>query len=405
QFLIQRGHNEVYMGGIGSYALTNLIVSFLQMHPQIQTGNIDPQLNLGVLLVEFFELYGKTFNYLTTGIRTSGKGSYFDKRRSVHNENDPRLRLCIEDPQDPSNNISRGTFKMHEIKHTFSGAFDVLTAYIYKFDQYIQSGGMGHHVQRRTWSEAKEVSPSESVNVNIDLFRSGKKSATRSDFIVSFLAPIIKISPKCLKQRTHLAKVFFSGAMQKALKVEFTPKLMDTYQQTTGKRTTKQNRSETELNHSKQSNGRTTPRDPPRSSSRDKLAMVGGTFDQVPESAIPVDFNFGQVSAPSTGKDKAIPNNRGTSSDNKSKVDAAFYFSVGDTSTGNSKGKEQSKDDREDSRTNNFKVGKQTRQEFWNSKREIVHSVESDAGHSDGELSDHSVVFVASSSGDEAVDL
>ncbi|KAJ1657110.1 hypothetical protein IWQ61_003436 [Dispira simplex] len=405
QFLIQRGHNEVYMGGIGSYALTNLIVSFLQMHPQIQTGHIDPQLNLGVLLVEFFELYGKTFNYLNTGIRTAGKGSYFDKRRSVHNENDPRLRLCIEDPQDPSNNISRGTFKMHEIKHTFSGAFDVLTAYIYKFDQFIESGNMGRHVQRRTWSETKEVPPSDSVNVKIDLFKGGKKSATRSDFIVSFLAPIIKISPKCLKQRTHLAKVFFSGAMQKTLEVEFTPKLMETYRQTTGKRMTKQSRSKREPDHAKESNGLTSTKGSPSSPSHYRLAMGDGHFDQEPEPAIPIDFDFGQVSAPSTGKDKTVPNSRRASSGNKGKTDASFYFSVGDTSTVNSNGKKQPRDDREDSRTDNFRVGQQTRREFWNNKREIVHSVESDVGHSDGERSNDSVIFVASSSSDEAVDL
>ncbi|KAJ1977583.1 hypothetical protein H4R34_003524, partial [Dimargaris verticillata] len=57
QFLLQRGQNEVFTGGLGSYGLINLIVSFLQLHPKVQSGQIDPDENLGVLLLEFFELY------------------------------------------------------------------------------------------------------------------------------------------------------------------------------------------------------------------------------------------------------------------------------------------------------------------------------------------------------------
>ena len=60
-FLHQRGLNEVFSGGLGSYAVVCLVVSFLQLHPGIQGGQLDPSANLGTLLVEFFELYGKNF--------------------------------------------------------------------------------------------------------------------------------------------------------------------------------------------------------------------------------------------------------------------------------------------------------------------------------------------------------
>jgi DNA polymerase sigma len=33
-----------------------MITSFLKLHPKIQRGEIDPAKNLGVLLIEFFEL-------------------------------------------------------------------------------------------------------------------------------------------------------------------------------------------------------------------------------------------------------------------------------------------------------------------------------------------------------------
>ena len=38
-------------------------------------------MNLGVLLIEFFELYGKKFNYNNVGIRLVGNGCYFNKQQ------------------------------------------------------------------------------------------------------------------------------------------------------------------------------------------------------------------------------------------------------------------------------------------------------------------------------------
>ena len=49
--------NEVWTGGISSYGLILMTVNFLQMR--------EPQekLDLGQLLIEFFDLYGTKFNY------------------------------------------------------------------------------------------------------------------------------------------------------------------------------------------------------------------------------------------------------------------------------------------------------------------------------------------------------
>ncbi|KAG5221025.1 Nucleotidyltransferase [Salix suchowensis] len=67
-FLSQRNMNEVFTGGLGSYSIVCLAISFLQMHPKIRRGEIDPDKNLGVLVVEFFELYGCYFYYEEVGI-------------------------------------------------------------------------------------------------------------------------------------------------------------------------------------------------------------------------------------------------------------------------------------------------------------------------------------------------
>uniref|UniRef100_A0A182IKN3 polynucleotide adenylyltransferase n=1 Tax=Anopheles atroparvus TaxID=41427 RepID=A0A182IKN3_ANOAO len=63
QFLLQRDLNEVFTGGISSYSLILMCISFLQQHHRKPNGFS----NLGVLLIEFFELYGRKFNYMKIG--------------------------------------------------------------------------------------------------------------------------------------------------------------------------------------------------------------------------------------------------------------------------------------------------------------------------------------------------
>jgi len=101
-FLSQRGMNEVYTGGLGSYSIVCLVISFLQMHPKIRRGEINPDQNLGVLLIEFFELYGKYFNYQNTGISIRAGGTYYGKRQRGWFIDWKTGLLSIEDPADPS---------------------------------------------------------------------------------------------------------------------------------------------------------------------------------------------------------------------------------------------------------------------------------------------------------------
>ena len=63
-FLVQRGLHEVFSGGLSSYSVICMVVSFLQLHPRIQRRELDPASNIGVLLLEFLELYGKHFKYV-----------------------------------------------------------------------------------------------------------------------------------------------------------------------------------------------------------------------------------------------------------------------------------------------------------------------------------------------------
>lgn len=100
-FLSQRSMNEVYTGGLGSYSIVCLAVSFLQMHPKIRRGEIDAEKNLGVLLMEFFELYGWYFNYEEVGISVRDGGTYYSKRQRGWQDMYKTHLLSVEDPIDP----------------------------------------------------------------------------------------------------------------------------------------------------------------------------------------------------------------------------------------------------------------------------------------------------------------
>ena len=80
----------------------NLPYIFLKLHPRIDAKSRDN--NLGVLLIEFFELYGKQFNYMRTGIRVKDGGSYVPKEEIFKQFNNGYRAsiLCIEDPLNPS---------------------------------------------------------------------------------------------------------------------------------------------------------------------------------------------------------------------------------------------------------------------------------------------------------------
>ncbi|CAL1705450.1 unnamed protein product [Somion occarium] len=138
-FLSQRSMNEVFTGGLGSYSIVCLAISFLQMHPKIRRGEIDPTKNLGVLMMEFFELYGCYFNYEEVGISLRDGGSYYNKQQRGWYDYRSRYLLSIEDPGDASNDISRGTYNIMKVRTTLAGAHGIMTAAAYLHAGFISS--------------------------------------------------------------------------------------------------------------------------------------------------------------------------------------------------------------------------------------------------------------------------
>ena len=80
-----------------------------------------------MILLEFFELYGRIFNYHKHGISVCDHGRYFLKQeRGWFSPHAPHL-LSIEDPSDPDNDVGRGSFNMMQVRLAFFQAFVRLT--------------------------------------------------------------------------------------------------------------------------------------------------------------------------------------------------------------------------------------------------------------------------------------
>ncbi|KAM9409637.1 terminal nucleotidyltransferase 4B [Pholidichthys leucotaenia] len=136
QFLLQRDLNEVFTGGIGSYSLFLMAVSFLQLH--YREDVCGPNINFGVLLIEFFELYGRNFNYLKTGIRIKDGGCYVAKDEVQKHMLDgyrPSM-LYIEDPLQPDNDVGRSSYGAMQVKQAFDYAYVVLSHAVSPITKY-----------------------------------------------------------------------------------------------------------------------------------------------------------------------------------------------------------------------------------------------------------------------------
>eukprot|EP00618_Florenciella_parvula_P040271 CAMPEP_0119537248 /NCGR_PEP_ID=MMETSP1344-20130328/49962_1 /TAXON_ID=236787 /ORGANISM="Florenciella parvula, Strain CCMP2471" /LENGTH=133 /DNA_ID=CAMNT_0007579679 /DNA_START=130 /DNA_END=528 /DNA_ORIENTATION=- len=106
-----------------------MAISFMQQrrHEEKVLG-IAPNDNLGGLLLDFFDLYGRKFNYTTTGISVMGGGSYFRKSdRGWLNHGRPQL-LAVENPQSPEFDVGKNAFNIVTIRRAFEHGYHVLVA-------------------------------------------------------------------------------------------------------------------------------------------------------------------------------------------------------------------------------------------------------------------------------------
>ncbi|OMJ08302.1 Poly(A) RNA polymerase cid14 [Smittium culicis] len=234
QYLMQRHMNEVFTGGLGSYATVLLVVSFLQHHPKVSSHSCSVQENIGILLIEFFELYGKRFNYEHTGIVVANGGKYVKKELPYHgarNEFEKRSQLLyLEDPGDAHNDVAKSTFGMMRIKKSFSYAYSMLSDSVYKYHQIRKLGTTLNSLSEDNNSQMDNSPSHKKRHINIK----GKKSSNVEPELkydlsmpVSFLSSILNISNHILKKRVNFAELFYQNVFQNELGVKYEPKMVD----------------------------------------------------------------------------------------------------------------------------------------------------------------------------------
>jgi len=123
QFLLERDLARVYTGGLSSYSVTILVISFLQLHPRCDPSSD----NLGVLLLELLHLYGYDFNYDCLAVSIRDGGQLLSKRDlimvdNINNRWTDVQSFAIEDPLQPFKDIAKGTFNAQIIKKAFAFA-------------------------------------------------------------------------------------------------------------------------------------------------------------------------------------------------------------------------------------------------------------------------------------------
>nr|CAG4716221.1 unnamed protein product [Naegleria fowleri] len=127
-FLKQRNSNMVLHGGLSSYGLSLMIISHLQMHTSNSSIEERDVTSLGTLLIDFFALYGRYFNYYFTAISPNGEGKYLPYIMKIRSGYSSSLKFSpnIIDPTNVHNNVSKGTSGLLSIRNSFSNAFDAL---------------------------------------------------------------------------------------------------------------------------------------------------------------------------------------------------------------------------------------------------------------------------------------
>jgi len=121
QFLRQQSLHNPYTGGLGSYCLSLMVTSFLQIYVYRKKESKGLR-NLGKLLMDVLQLYGK-FEFERIVIKVTEEGSHTPLPTSSH------YHLLVMDPCfseqrsiSPRNNIGNSAFMMYKVKEAFNAA-------------------------------------------------------------------------------------------------------------------------------------------------------------------------------------------------------------------------------------------------------------------------------------------
>ncbi|KAF2115742.1 hypothetical protein BDV96DRAFT_55357 [Lophiotrema nucula] len=113
QFLLMRGLNDVHVGGLGGFSTICLAVSHIQLQ--------DPPSDLGEMFLKFMECYGN-FDLRKNRIVMDPPGLVNKTQWGIDGRQEKPDGLSIQDPNNPTNNISGGSNKAKDIFNLFKSA-------------------------------------------------------------------------------------------------------------------------------------------------------------------------------------------------------------------------------------------------------------------------------------------
>lgn len=90
-----------------------------KMRHKVLRGNIlfagELESSLGVLLVDFMRLYGRSLNVHDVGVSCAAGGYFFDKHSSSLLQYDRPHMMAVEDPADENNDLCRGSWNIVKV--------------------------------------------------------------------------------------------------------------------------------------------------------------------------------------------------------------------------------------------------------------------------------------------------
>lgn len=129
-FLKQRGLNDTYSGGVGSFLLFGMVVCSVQQHPSYRQDRQNyHKYTLAHYFMHFLRMYGEVFNYEKIGISIDGDGMLFNKRAKGWDNPDRPGLICLECPQNPENDLGRNSHGIELVKKAFTHAYKLLCAW------------------------------------------------------------------------------------------------------------------------------------------------------------------------------------------------------------------------------------------------------------------------------------
>mmetsp|Transcript_91948 Transcript_91948/g.231189 ORF Transcript_91948/g.231189 Transcript_91948/m.231189 type:complete len:490 (-) Transcript_91948:113-1582(-) len=131
-FLLQRGLNDTFTGGMGSYLLCNVVLHFLQRHPCMKDPRLYSATSLGHLLFDLLKYYGRDFRY-DVGISVLDGGYTFRKEErgwggKGKSKGKGGIQLCLESPLgSPPSDLGAPAFRMSTLRNLFHHGYHCLS--------------------------------------------------------------------------------------------------------------------------------------------------------------------------------------------------------------------------------------------------------------------------------------